>query len=72
MTKPDAKVIPWKIIKAHNVWKAAESKIPAHDYDKAYKSRTATAQRKWKIFSDLCIAQGLKPVTVVNDIVNAI
>lgn len=53
-----------KITDAYNAWQKAESKIPRYEYEKGYKSRQATARRLWRVFSDECKADGLKPVEV--------
>ena len=57
-----------EIIQAHNKWKTAENKIPEKEYQKGYKSRLATARKLWRIFSDLCKVNDLKPVEVASSL----
>lgn len=54
------------IKQAHDKWLKAEQGIPKHEYEKGYKSRTANARKLWRKFSDLCKAEGLKPVEVAS------
>lgn len=52
------------LIDAHNAWQKAEGKIPRNEWEKGYKSRQATVRKLWRTFSDVCKAEGLKPVDV--------
>lgn len=60
-----------EILNAHSQYLKAEAKCDnLNEWDIKYKSKRAAAQSKWKVFSDLCKAEILKPVEVSHTIQN--
>lgn len=59
-----------EIIKAHAQWRKAENKVPSYEYHIDYKKTNKAAQRKWRVFNDLCVKANLLPVTVAHDILH--
>ena len=58
-------IAPYKpeILAACVKWYKSEQKIPFDDSKPHYKTRSATSRKNWRVFSELCKANGLEPIS---------